>query len=170
MPLPLYAEHVYCRLVNAQLGRSRRCLVLDLDNTLPGGVIGDDGLGGIRLGQGDPAGEAYVDFQRYVLALRERGVVLAVSSKNEDLTARLPFREHPEMLIREEHIAVFQANWNDKPTNIRAIAEQLSLGLRSFAFVDDNPFERELVRRSLPQVARPGVTGKTRLYTCARWC
>jgi FkbH-like protein len=152
--LPLYAEHV-CRLVNARSGRSRRCLVLDLDNTLWGGVIGDDGLGGIRLGQGDPAGEAYVDFQRYLLALRERGVVLAVSSKNEDPTARLPFREHPEMLIREEHIAVFQANWNDKPTNIRAIAEQLSLGLESFAFVDDNPFEREMVRRSLPQVAVP---------------
>jgi FkbH-like protein len=152
--LPLYADHV-CRLLNALCGRSRRCLVLDLDNTLWGGVIGDDGLGGIRLGQGDPAGEAYVDFQRYLLALRERGVVLAVSSKNEDLTARLPFREHTEMLIREEHIAVFQANWNDKPTNIRAIAGQLNLGLESFAFVDDNPFERELVRRSLPQVAVP---------------
>ena len=152
--VPLYAEHV-CRLINARCGRSRRCLVLDLDNTLWGGVIGDDGPGGIRLGQGDPAGEAYVDFQRYLLALRDRGVVLAVSSKNEDSTARLPFRDHPEMLIREEHIAVFQANWNDKPTNIRAIAEQLSLGLESFAFVDDNPFERELVRRTLPEVAVP---------------
>jgi FkbH-like protein len=161
--LPLYAEHV-CRIINARCGRSRRCLVLDLDNTLWGGVVGDDGLGGIRLGQGDPAGEAYLDFQRYLLALRERGVVLAVSSKNEDPIARLPFRDHPEMLIREEHIAVFQANWNDKPANIRAIAEQLSLGLESFAFVDDNPFERELVRRSLPQVAVPELPEDPAFY------
>jgi FkbH-like protein len=152
--LPLYAEHV-CRLLAAQTGRSRRCLVLDLDNTMWGGVIGDDGLAGIRIGQGDAVGEAYVEFQRYILALRERGVVLAVSSKNEDAVARLPFREHPDMLVREEHLAVFQANWKDKPSNIRAIAEQLNLGLESLVFVDDNPFERELVRQTLPQVAVP---------------
>jgi FkbH-like protein len=152
--LPLYAEHV-SRLLAAQAGRSRRCLVLDLDNTMWGGVIGDDGLGGIRVGQGDVVGEAYIDFQRYVLALRERGIVLAVSSKNEDAVARLPFREHQDMLVREEHLAVFQANWKDKPTNIRAIAEQLNLGLESLVFVDDNPFERELVRQTLPQVAVP---------------
>jgi FkbH-like protein len=150
--LPLYADHV-CRLIASTSGRSRRCLVLDLDNTMWGGVIGDDGLAGIKLAQGDATGEAYLELQRYVLALRERGVVLAVSSKNDDAVARAPFRDHPEMLIKESHLAVFQANWNDKPTNLTAIARELSLGLESLVFVDDNPFERELVRRALPQVA-----------------
>ncbi len=91
--------------------------------------------------------------------------MLAVSSKNEDSTARLPFREHPEMLLKEEHIAVFQANWNDKPTNIKAIADELSLGLESLVFVDDNPFERELVRKTLPQVAVPEMPLDPALYT-----
>jgi FkbH-like protein len=150
--LPLYADHV-CRLIASMNGKSRRCLVLDLDNTVWGGVIGDDGLAGIKLAQGDAEGEAFLELQRYALALRDRGVVLAVSSKNTDEIARSPFREHPEMLLREEHIAVFQANWSDKPTNITAIANELSLGLESFVFVDDNPFERELVRSRLPQVA-----------------
>lgn len=161
--LPLYADHV-CRLFAALRGKSRRCLVLDLDNTLWGGVIGDDGLERIKIAQGDAAGEAYLSFQSYALALRDRGVVLAVSSKNEDVTARLPFQKHPEMLLREEHFAVFQANWNDKATNIQAIANELSLGLESFVFVDDNPFERELVRRALPQVAVPEMPEDPALY------
>jgi len=161
--LPLYAEHV-CRSIAALRGKSRRCLVLDLDNTLWGGVIGDDGLKGIQIAQGDAAGEAYLTLQRYCLALRERGVVLAVSSKNEDETARLPFREHPEMLLREEHFAVFQANWSDKATNIKSIADELALGLESLVFVDDNPFERELVRQALPQVAVPEMPPDPALY------
>ena len=97
-------------------------------------------------------------------SLRERGVVLAVSSKNEDDTARLPFREHPEMLLREEHFAVFQANWSDKATNIKSISEELALGLESLVFVDDNPFERELVRKALPQVAVPEMPSDPALY------
>ena len=161
--LPLYAEHV-CRIIAALCGKSRRCLVLDLDNTLWGGVIGDDGLKGIKIAQGDATGEAYLNFQRYALALRERGVVLAVSSKNEDETARSPFRHHAEMLLREEHFAVFQANWSDKATNIQAISEELSLGLESLVFVDDNPFERDLVRRALPQVAVPEMPSDPVLY------
>lgn len=160
---PLYAEHV-ARLIAALRGKSRRCLVLDLDNTLWGGVIGDDGLDGIKLAQGDATGEAYLELQRYILSLRERGVVLAVSSKNQDEIARLPFRQHPEMLIKENHIAVFQANWNDKATNIRAIADELSLGLESFVFLDDNPAERTLVRRELPQVAVPELPADPALY------
>jgi FkbH-like protein len=150
--LPLYADHVG-RLIASTSGKSRRCLVMDLDNTMWGGVIGDDGLAGIRLAQGDATGEAYLELQRYALSLRERGVVLAVSSKNDDAVARAPFRDHPEMLIKESHLAVFQANWNDKPTNLSAIARTLSLGLESLVFLDDNPFERELVRQTLPQVA-----------------
>lgn len=152
--LPLYADHV-CRLLAAQRGFSRRCLVLDLDNTLWGGVIGDDGLQGIRIGQGDPTGEAYLSLQRYVVSLRNRGIVLAVSSKNEEETARLPFRQHPDMILREEDFVVFQANWKDKATNILAIANTLGLGLDAFVFVDDNPFERNLVREALPGVAVP---------------
>jgi FkbH-like protein len=162
--LPLYADHV-CRLLAAMCGRSRRCLVLDLDNTLWGGVIGDDGLAGIQLAQGDATGEAFLDFQRYALDLRERGIVLAVSSKNNDDVARAPFRKHPEMLIREEHIAVFQANWNDKATNIQAIARELNLGLESLVFVDDNPVERDLVRTMLPEVAVPEMPIDPALYS-----
>lgn len=161
--VPLYADYV-CRTIAAMRGKSRRCLVLDLDNTLWGGVIGDDGLAGIQIAQGDATGEAFLDFQRYLLSLRKAGVVLAVSSKNNDQTARLPFRQHPEMLLREEHFAVFQANWNDKPSNLMAISQQLSLGLESIVFVDDNPFERELVRRTLPQVAVPEMPEDPALY------
>jgi len=152
--LPMYAD-LACRLIAALRGKSRRCLVLDLDNTLWGGVIGDDGLEGIVLGQGDPQGEAFLAVQSAAFALRERGIVLAVSSKNSDEIARLPFRHHPEMLLRENHVAVFQANWNDKATNIRAIAAELSLGLESLVFLDDNPAERRLVRDMLPEVAVP---------------
>jgi FkbH-like protein len=161
--LPIYAD-LTCRLIAALRGKSRRCLVLDLDNTLWGGVIGDDGLEGIVVGQGDPQGEAFLAVQRAALALRERGVVLAVSSKNNDETARLPFRQHPEMLLRENHLAVFQANWNDKATNIRAIATELSLGLDSFVFLDDNPAERRLVRDMLPEVAVPELPEDPALY------
>ena len=161
--LPLYADHV-CRVVGALRGKSRRCLILDLDNTVWGGVIGDDGLEGIVLGQGDWTGEAFLDVQRAALALRERGIVLAVSSKNDDAVARRPFAEHPDMLLREEHIAVFQANWNDKATNIAAIAEALSLGLDAMVFLDDNPVERGLIRETLPQVAVPELPDDPALY------
>ena len=161
--LPLYAEHA-CRLIAALRGKSRRCLILDLDNTLWGGVIADDGLEGIVIGSGDATGEAHLAVQQTVLRLRERGVVLAVSSKNSDETARLPFRHHPEMLLREDHIAVFQANWNDKATNIKAIAETLSLGLDAMTFLDDNPVERGLIRTQLPQVAVPELPDDPALY------
>ncbi|MBH5369004.1 HAD-IIIC family phosphatase [Bradyrhizobium glycinis] len=150
----LYAEHV-CRIMGAMRGKSRRCLVLDLDNTVWGGVIGDDGLEGIQIAQGDATGEAFLSVQQLALALRARGVVLAVSSKNTDAIARRPFREHPDMLLKEDHIAVFQANWEDKATNIRAIAKELALGLDSLVFLDDNPVERGLIRREIPEVAVP---------------
>ncbi|HEX5274973.1 MAG TPA: HAD-IIIC family phosphatase [Candidatus Rubrimentiphilum sp.] len=152
--LPLYADHV-CRLIAALRGMSRRCLILDLDNTIWGGVIGDDGLEGIVIGQGDATGEAYLDLQRTALSLRERGVLLAVSSKNNDDVARSAFVKHPEMLLRENHIAVFQANWHDKASNITAIAKELGLGLDAMVFVDDDPVERGLVRKMLPEVAVP---------------
>ncbi|WP_246791340.1 HAD-IIIC family phosphatase [Bradyrhizobium commune] len=152
--VPLYADHVV-RIIGAMRGKSRRCLVLDLDNTVWGGIIGDDGMDGIKIAQGDATGEAHLSVQQLALALRERGVVLAVSSKNTDSVARRPFKEHPDMLLREDHIAVFQANWEDKASNIRAIAKELALGLESLVFLDDNPVERALIRRELPQVGVP---------------
>jgi FkbH-like protein len=161
--VPIYADFVG-RVLGALRGKSRRCLILDLDNTVWGGVIGDDGLEGIKIAQGDSTGEAHLAVQRLALSLRNRGVVLAVSSKNNDDVARIPFRDHPEMLLREEHIAVFQANWNDKATNIKAIAAELSLGLDSMVFLDDNPVERGLVRQLLPQVAVPELPEDPALY------
>ena len=161
--IPLYAEHV-ARTIAAIRGKSRKVLILDLDNTVWGGVIGDDGLDGIRLAQGDPEGEAHLEIQRLALNLRQRGILLAVSSKNTDAVAREPFQKHPEMLLKLDHIAVFQANWNDKATNIEAIARELSLGLDSMVFLDDNPVERGLVRQLLPQVAVPELPMQAALY------
>lgn len=152
--IPLYADHV-ARVVAAIRGKSGKALILDLDNTVWGGVIGDDGLEGIKIAQGDATGESHLAVQRLALELRNRGIVLAVCSKNTDEIARVPFEQHPEMLMKLEHIAVFQANWNDKATNIQAIADELSFGLDSLVFLDDNPAERALVRRLLPQVAVP---------------
>jgi FkbH-like protein len=161
--IPLYAEHV-ARTVAAIRGKSKKVLVLDLDNTVWGGVIGDDGLEGIKIAQGDARGESHLAVQRLALGLRKRGIVLAVSSKNTDHVAREPFEKHPEMLLKLEHIAVFQANWNDKATNIQAIAQELSLGLDSIVFLDDNPAERGLVRKLLPDVAVPELPEEPAYY------
>lgn len=152
--VPLLAD-VIARTIAALRGRTRKCLVLDLDNTVWGGVIGDDGMDGIVLGQGSAEGEAFLSVQRAALELRARGVVLAVSSKNDEVVALRPFRDHPDMLLKEQHISVFQANWQDKASNIKHIAERLNIGIDSLVFLDDNPFERELVRRELPLVAVP---------------
>jgi FkbH-like protein len=161
--LPCAPEHLLAyahgvaALIAARLGRSRKCLVLDLDNTLWGGVIGDDGMAGIALGQGDAIGEAYVAFQRYVKSIRDRGVILAVCSKNEDQNAREPFEQHPEMVLRLSDISCFLANWDDKAANLRRIAAELNIGLDSLVFVDDNPAERKLVRDLASEVAVPEI-------------
>ena len=150
----VYGEHV-ARIVAAQQGRSFKCLVLDLDNTLWGGVIGDAGLTGIILGQGSSSGEAFLSLQHYARDLSRRGIILAVCSKNDEVNALLPFEQHPEMLLKRADIACFTANWADKPSNLRDIAATLNIGIDSLVFADDNPFERELVRRELPMVAVP---------------
>jgi FkbH-like protein len=144
-------------LVAAPLGLAKKCLVLDLDNTCWGGVIGDDGMGGIRLGQGDAEGEAFQAFQRYAKALKERGVLLAVCSKNEEPIAKEVFEKHPEMVLRLDDISCFMANWTDKAANLREIARQLNIGVNSLVFVDDNPAERALVRQLAPEVAVPEI-------------
>ena len=143
------------RILAAQRGLVRKCLVLDLDNTLWGGVIGDDGLEGIVLGEGSAVGEAYLALQRYAKTLAARGVILAVCSKNEQAVAEAAFRTHPEMILRLGDFAAFVVNWHDKAENLKAIAAQLNIGLDSLAFVDDNPAERARVRASLPMVAVP---------------
>jgi FkbH-like protein len=160
---PVYAD-VVTRTIAAVRGKSRKCLVLDLDNTLWGGVIGDDGVEGIDIGQGSATGEAFLAIQRMVLEMRDRGVVLAVCSKNELEVAKAPFAQHPEMLLREDHIAVFQANWTDKAANLRLIAETLNIGVDALVFLDDNPAERMQVRRELPQVAVPELPDDPALY------
>ena len=153
---PSYGEMVG-RLIGARQGRSYKCLVLDLDNTLWGGVIGDDGLDGIVLGQGSALGEGFAAVQEYAKDLARRGIILAVSSKNDEANALEPFEKHPEMILRRGDIACFRANWDDKAANIRAVAAELNIGLDSLVFLDDNPFERNLVREQLPMVAVPEV-------------
>jgi FkbH-like protein len=150
----LYGDQVG-RIVGALRGKSSKCLVLDLDNTLWGGVIGDDGVDGVVIGQGSEAGEAFVALQRYAKGLNQRGVILAVCSKNDEANALLPFEKRSEMILQRSDIACFVANWEDKAGNIRYIAKQLNIGLDSLVFLDDNPFERNLVRRELPMVAVP---------------
>ncbi|MBV9537516.1 MAG: HAD family hydrolase [Acidisphaera sp.] len=153
---PMYGELVG-RLLAAKQGRSFKCLVLDLDNTTWGGVVGDDGMEGLVIGQGSALGEAFTAFQDYARELTRRGVILAVCSKNDEANALEPFDKHPEMVLRRGDIAAFVANWSDKAHNIRTIAEQLNIGLDSLVFIDDNPFERTLVRQELPMVAVPEV-------------
>lgn len=160
---PLYGDWV-ARIVAAQRGLSKKCLVLDLDNTLWGGVIGDDGLEGIVLGEGTAVGEAHLALQRYALQLKARGVILAVCSKNDSAIAEAAFRDHPEMLLRRADIAAFVANWEDKAANLKAIAAQLNIGLDSLVFVDDNPVERARIRESFPMVAVPELPEDAAYY------
>lgn len=161
--VPIYTERV-SRLLAAMMGKSKRVLVLDLDNTLWSGVVGDDGLEGIVLGPGQPKGEMHRAVQRMALSYRERGIVLCVSSKNTDSIAREAFRSHPDMLLREEDIALFRINWEDKASNLRAMAGILELGLESFVFLDDNPAERKQVRDALPLVAVPELPSDVSLW------
>jgi FkbH-like protein len=148
--VPLLTRNL-AALVRAVCGLTSKCAVLDLDGTLWGGVIGEDGLDGIRLG-GDAEGEAYTAFHQYLLGLRRRGIPLAVCSKNNEDDARSVFRRHPETVLKEDDFAVFLANWEPKPDNLKNIAAMLNIGVDSLVFLDDNPVERNLVRRELPDV------------------
>ncbi len=139
------------KYIRPLVGRNRKCLVLDCDNVLWGGTIGEDGLAGIKLGRTYP-GSAYYELQQEILNLYHRGVVLALCSKNNEEDVWEVFDQHPDMLLRREHIATAQVNWRDKVSNLKQIAADLSLGLDSFVFVDDSPFEVEQVRQYLPKV------------------
>ncbi|MGC2112659.1 MAG: HAD-IIIC family phosphatase [Candidatus Korobacteraceae bacterium] len=141
----------YGKFIRALRGKSRKCLVLDCDNTLWGGILGEDGLDGIKLGATHP-GSWYVEFQQEILNLHDRGVILALCSKNNEEDVLEALRRHPSQVLREEHFACHQINWDDKVTNLRRIAQQLNIGLDSLVFVDDNPLECGFVREQLPEV------------------
>ncbi|MEW6008489.1 MAG: HAD-IIIC family phosphatase [Candidatus Omnitrophota bacterium] len=143
---------VLVALVKATIGDSKKCLVFDLDNTLWGGVIGEVGLENIEFGIGSAQGEAYLAFAKYIKSLKDKGVILAVCSKNDEKIAKEPFRLHPEMPIKLEDIACFMANWEDKATNLRRIAKELNIGLDSIVFLDDDIVERKMVRAFCPEV------------------
>ncbi len=151
--LPLIAKNVM-DIVSALRGQMTKCLVLDLDNTLWGGIVGDDGLENIQIGILG-IGKAFTEFQQWLKALHDRGILLAVCSKNLESTAREPFEKHPEMLLRMEHFAVFIANWESKAENIKTIQRTLNIGFDSMVFIDDNPFERAIVRDQVPGIQVP---------------
>ena len=145
-----YADAII-QCIRAIRGNSRKVLVLDLDNTLWGGIIGEVGIECIQVGEGYP-GSAFLDFQQAILNLYHRGVVLAINSKNEESVAMKALEDHPDMLLRPKHFAAMQINWRDKVQNMRAIAQELNLGIDSFVFIDDNPAECSLMRSMLPEV------------------
>ena len=152
--LPYVASRVM-DIVCAIRGQFKKCLILDLDNTLWGGVIGDDGLEGIQLGHGLGIGKAFTEFQMWVRKLKQRGIIICIASKNNEETAKEPFEKHPDMVLKLDDIAVFQANWETKVDNIRTIQSILNIGFDSMVFLDDNPFERNMVRENIPKITVP---------------
>lgn len=160
--LPFVAKAVI-DVIKAMEGKLKKCVILDLDNTLWGGVIGDDGMGGIEIGELGK-GHAFQDFQRWIKQLKECGIILAVCSKNNENTAKEPFERHEEMILRLSDISIFVANWNDKASNIKMIQESLNIGMDSIVFLDDNPFERDLVRSMIPDIEVPELPEDPALY------
>jgi FkbH-like protein len=150
-------------VIKAISGAVKKCLILDLDNTVWGGVIGDDGMENIQIGELG-MGHAFDRLQTWAKELKHRGIILAVCSKNELATAKRPFQEHPDMILRLEDIAVFVANWNNKADNIKQIQTTLNIGFDSMVFLDDSPFERNLVREHLPEVTIPELPEDPALY------
>ena len=159
---PVLADQ-YLRYVRALKGRTKKCIVLDLDNTLWGGIIGEDGIEGIKLGPTSP-GVEYLDFQRLLLSLYNRGIILAVNSKNNPEDALKVLREHPHQLLREEHFAALRINWQNKVQNLIELAQEINIGLDSMVFIDDSPVERGQVRQALPEVLVVDLPKNPRLY------
>ena len=152
---PDYLSHLgedFMAYVKTTLSLNKKCIVLDLDNTLWGGIIGEDGFEHIHLSPNKPPGNAYYEFQKYLLALYQRGVLLAINSKNNPQDALKVINEHPSMVLREEHFACLKINWLDKASNMREIAKELNIGLNSFIFIDDDPLNRELIKEYIPEI------------------
>ena len=152
------------RFVRPVGGKTKKCLVLDLDNTLWGGVLGEDGLEGIELGL-EPPGNAFYEFQKAVKAMQRRGIILAINSKNDLDLVREAFENHPNMLLKLSDFACIRTNWKDKAQNMREIADELNLGLTSFVYFDDNPAERFLIRQQMPEVLTVEVPEDYSEYT-----
>jgi len=161
--LPYVASRVV-DIIAAIKGQFKKCLILDLDNTLWGGVIGDDGLEGIELGHGLGIGKAFTEFQMWIKKLRQRGIIICVASKNNEETAKEPFEKHPDMVLKLDDIAVFQANWETKVDNIRTIQSILNISFDSMVFLDDNPFERNMVRENIPGITVPELPDDPAMY------
>ena len=151
--MPLVAKHTL-DIIKVLNGRFNKCIILDLDNTTWGGIIGDDGLEKIQIGDLG-IGKAFSEFQLWVKKLKNRGIIIAVCSKNTESVAIEPFKKHPDMVLKMEDISVFVANWDNKADNIRQIQNVLNIGFDSMVFIDDNPFERNIVRENLPDVCVP---------------
>ena len=151
--LPRVASKTF-DLINTLHGKFKKCVIIDLDNTTWGGVIGDDGIENIQIGSLG-IGKAFSEFQYWIKKLKNRGVIIAVCSKNTESVAKEPFEKHPEMVLRMEDISVFRANWENKADNIRQIQRILNIGFDSMVFLDDNPFERNIVRENIPEVCVP---------------
>ena len=151
--LPLIAKHTL-DIIKAISGRFNKCIILDLDNTTWGGIIGDDGIEKIQIGDLG-IGKAFSEFQLWVKKLKNRGIIIAICSKNTESVAIEPFKKHPDMVLKMEDISVFVANWENKADNIRHIQKVLNIGFDSMVFIDDNPFERNIVRENLPDVCVP---------------
>ena len=160
--LPYFAQAVV-QIIAALQGNFKKCIILDLDNTIWGGIIGDDGLENIQIGLLG-IGKAFTEFQQWVKKLQQRGVIVAVCSKNTESVAKEPFEKHPDMVLRLSDIAVFVANWENKADNIRKIQQILNIGFDSMVFVDDNPFERNIVRENIPQITVPELPEDPALY------
>ena len=152
--LPYVASRVM-DIICAIEGKFHKCLILDLDNTVWGGVVGDDGWENIQVGHGLGIGKAYTEFQEWVKKLKNRGIIIAICSKNDEDKAKKPFEKNPEMVLRLDDIAVFVANWENKADNIRTIQQILNIGFDSMVFLDDNPVERAFVRENVPGVCVP---------------
>lgn len=161
--IPYLAEDLM-GYIKPVLGLNRKCVVLDLDNTLWGGVVGEEGFEGIALGPKAP-GNAFLEFQRHLLSLSQRGIILVINSKNNTADAIEVLKDHPYMILREENFASMKINWNDKISNMRDIAEELNIGLDSMVYIDDDPVNRELMRKALPEVLTIELPKDPSLYS-----
>ncbi len=151
--LPFISKEIISIMQSVE-GKFKKCLILDLDNTLWGGVIGDDGIENIQIGNLG-IGKAFSDLQLWAKQLKQRGIILAICSKNDEATAKQPFMNHPDMLLSLDDIALFVANWNSKADNLKYIQKTLNLGFDSMVYIDDNPCERDLIRSFLPEIEVP---------------
>ena len=152
--LPIIASRTL-DIICAIEGKFKKCLILDLDNTVWGGIVGDDGWENIQVGHGLGIGKAFTEFQQWIKKLKNRGIIICICSKNDEDKAKEPFEKNPEMVLKLDDIAVFVANWDNKADNIRTIQSILNIGFDSMVFLDDNPFERNMVRENVPGVTVP---------------